>query len=133
MYITCSACAGVLRVINYQWRGSRSAGICATGNNIWCAAGSYFSSSEGWRGLSLSWRGHGAAAGHHGAAALRRAVARAAVIWCGGCMADGLAVGRRGGDREGRGEGQGRRRGLPFVVVSLHLLGSIYRPDLGLP
>jgi hypothetical protein len=73
------------------------------------------------------------AAGHHGVAALRRAAARAAAIWSGGCVADGVAVGRRGGGREGRGEGRRRRRGLPFVAALLHLLGSIHGPDLGLP
>jgi hypothetical protein len=48
-------------------------------------------------------------------------------------VADGVAVGRRGGGREGCGEGRRRRRGLPFVVASLHLLGSIHGPDPGLP
>jgi hypothetical protein len=38
----------------YQWRGSRSAGTCATGNKYWCAAGSCFSSSE--RGRTSCWR-----------------------------------------------------------------------------
>jgi hypothetical protein len=83
--------------------------------------------------MSPSWRGRGASAGHHGAAALRRAAARAAAIWSGGCMVDGVAVGRRGGGREGRGEGRRRRRGLPFVAASLHLVGLIHGPDLGLP
>jgi hypothetical protein len=83
--------------------------------------------------LSPLWRGHGAATGQHGAAALRRAAARDAAIWSGGCVADGMAVGRRGGGREGRGEGRRQRRGLPFVAASLHLLGSIHGPDLGLP
>jgi hypothetical protein len=88
---------------------------------------------QGRRGLSPSWRGHGAAAGYHGAAALRRSAARAASIWSGGCVVDGVAVGRRRGGREGRGEGRRRQRGLPFVAASLHLLGSIHGPDLGLP
>jgi hypothetical protein len=48
-------------------------------------------------------------------------------------MADGVAVGRRGGGREGRGEGRRRRRGLPFMATSLHVLGLIHGPDLGLP
>jgi hypothetical protein len=47
-------------------------------------------------------------------------------------VADDMAVGRCGGGREGRGEGRRRRRGLPFVAASLHLLGSIHGPDLGL-
>jgi hypothetical protein len=54
---------------------------------------------------------------------------RAAAIWSGGCV----TVGRRGGGREGRGEGRRPRRGLLFVAASLHLLGSIHGPDLGLP
>jgi hypothetical protein len=71
-----------------------------------------------------SWRGHGAAVGHHGAAALRYAAARAAVIWSDDCVADGVAVGRRGGGREGRGDGRRRRRGMPFAAAALHLLGD---------
>jgi hypothetical protein len=71
-----------------------------------------------------SWRGHGAAVGHHGAAALWYVAARAAVIWSGGCVADGVAVGRRGEGREGRGDGRRRRRGMPFGAASLHLLGD---------
>jgi hypothetical protein len=70
------------------------------------------------------WRGHGVAVGHHGAAALRYAAARAAVIWSDDCVADGMAVGRRGGGREGRGDGRRRRRDLPFAAASLHLLGD---------
>jgi hypothetical protein len=45
MYVTYSACAGALRVMYYQWRGTRRAGTCAMGSKYWCAAGSYFSSS----------------------------------------------------------------------------------------
>jgi hypothetical protein len=45
----------------------------------------------------------------------------------------GVAVGKHGGGREGRGEGRWRRRGLPFTAASLHLLGSIHGTDLGLP
>jgi hypothetical protein len=36
---------GALRVIRYQWRGSGSAGACATGNINRCATGSCFPSS----------------------------------------------------------------------------------------
>jgi hypothetical protein len=36
---------GALRLIRYQWRGSGSAGACATGNNNRCATGSCFPSS----------------------------------------------------------------------------------------
>jgi hypothetical protein len=48
-------------------------------------------------------------------------------------VADGVAVRRRGGGREGREEGRRRRRGMPFVAASLRLLGSIHGPDMGLP
>jgi hypothetical protein len=48
-------------------------------------------------------------------------------------VADDVVVGGRGGGREGRGEGRRRRRGLPIVAASSHLLGSIHGPDLGLP
>jgi hypothetical protein len=47
MYVTRSACACALRIMYYQWRGTRSAGTCATGSKYWCTADSYFSSSVG--------------------------------------------------------------------------------------
>jgi hypothetical protein len=36
---------GALRLSRYQWRGSGSAGACATGNKNRCATGSCFPSS----------------------------------------------------------------------------------------
>jgi hypothetical protein len=84
-----------------------------------------------WHGPSPSWCGRGAAAGRHGVAALQCAVTQAAVLWSGGCVADGVAARRCGGGREGRGDGRRRRCGLPFAAASLHLLGLIHRLDLG--
>jgi hypothetical protein len=52
--------------------------------------------------------------------------------WSGGCVADGVAVGRRGGGIKGCGDGRRRLRGLPFTTDSLDLLGWFRGPDLGL-
>jgi hypothetical protein len=50
-YIPVAYAGGALWVMHYQWRGSGSAGACATGSNNRCATGSYFCSSDRRKGI----------------------------------------------------------------------------------